>query len=190
MVRGCRRLTSAPRCSKCNQYIFFTANLLVKGLICQEVYSRRLLQLSLGLDPSLLSDEVGQTLQIPAAAVVGGSVALAVEKLEGWESLDTEPTAEFLLGIGVNLCDLDVLRGCEGAGEFLVNGGEVLAVAAPWSKELDKRGLARLQDDAVEVVWDEVEYRGLGGHGGCQAGEHKALEEDHDCCNWSCLGSI
>lgn len=177
----CRRLTSTPRCSECNQNVLVTTNLLAKCRIRQVSHRRGLLQLLLGLDASLLGDEVGQALQIPAAAVVDGFIALAIEELEGGESLDTESTAKFLLCIGVNLCDLDVLGECEGAGEVLVDGGEVLAVAAPWCKELDKCWLAGLEDDAVEVIWDEVEDRGLGSYNGCQAGEHEALNEDHYC---------
>lgn len=95
--------------------------------------------------------------------------------------MDTEPTAKFLLSIGVNLCDLDVLGGGEGAGEVLVHWGEVLAVAAPWGEELDKCWLAGFENDAVEVVWDKVEDCGLGGYNGRQAGEHEALDEDHYC---------
>lgn len=176
------KLTSTPRSSECNKDVLVTTNLLVESRVRQVSYGGRLLNLLLGLDTSLLGDEVGQTLQIPTTAVVGGCLALAIEELERGESLDAKPAAEALLGVGVDLGDLDlVLGGLEGGGELLVDGSQVLAVAAPWREELDERGLAGLQDELVEVIGDQVEDGGLGSHGGCQAGEHEALEKDHYC---------
>jgi hypothetical protein len=45
----------------------------------------------------------------------------------------------------------------EDGSKLFVNGGEVLAVAAPGSEELYESGLAGLKDDIVEVGGREVD---------------------------------
>jgi len=101
--------------------------------------------LLLGLNASLLGDEIGKGIEITAAIVVGGLIANAIEEFESREALNAEALAEIPLSVGIDLRDLDLVLGVlEGGGELLVNGRKVLAVAAPGSKELDERGLARL----------------------------------------------
>ena len=100
------------------------------------------LQLSLGLNTGLLSDKLGQALEIASAVVIFGLIALSIEPLESRETLDTESLAKGLLGISVHLGDLDVLRGRVDTSELLVDRCEGLAVAAPRGEEFDQSGLA------------------------------------------------
>ena len=59
--------------------------------------------------------------------------------------------------IRIDLCNADLVAGVlEDGGEFFVDGGEVLAVAAPRGKELYEGGLAGLEDNIIEVGGVEV----------------------------------
>jgi len=53
----------------------------------------------------------------------------------------------------------------EDSGELFVNGGKVLAVTAPWSKEFYEGRLARLEDDVIEVGGFKVDDGGCCGEG-------------------------
>jgi hypothetical protein len=60
--------------------------------------------------------------------------------------------------VRIDLCDCDLVRSVlEHGGKLLVDGSEVLAVAAPWSEELYEGRLARLEDDIAKVGGGEVE---------------------------------
>jgi len=162
------RRTSAPRRGESNNNILVLSDLLREARVVQENDLARQLALDLGLDRRLLIDELGQALEIAAAAVVGGLIALAVEPLQCREPRDAVLLAERLMLVGIDLGDCDLARGMlEARGELLVYGSEVLAVPAPRREELDERGLARVEHDVVEVGGREVDY----GVGGCEGRE-------------------
>lgn len=72
--------------------------------------------------------------------------------------MDAILLAQLFLGIGVDLCDCDLVLGeLEGCGELFVDGSKSLAVATPRSKEFDEGRLARVGDEGVEVVGLEVD---------------------------------
>jgi hypothetical protein len=132
-------------------------------LVVEEGDSARELALDLGLEGRLLVDELIQTLEITAALVVLGLVALSIEPLQCRESSDAKALAQGLVLVGIDLCDRDLAGGAlEPGSKLLVDGSEVLAVSAPRSEEFDKRGLARLQDDFIEVLRCEVNDGGCG----------------------------
>ena len=162
-------------------------NLGGESLIVQKENTAGGFSLLPGLDARLVADKGAQPLQIPSTLVIGRGVARAIEPLERGEALDAKPLSQRLLGVGVDLCDLDLVLGeLKDAGELLVDGGEVLAVAAPGCEELDERGLSGLEDDVVEVVGDQVDDGRLGGDCCRQAGEHEAFEEH--CGGWEVQG--
>lgn len=92
--------------------------------------------------------------------------------------MDVESVAERLLSIGIDLCNLHLVLGVlKVGGKFLVDGGEVLAMATPRGEELDEGRLARLQDHIVEIGGNEVEDGRLGSYDSREAGYHKAANE-------------
>lgn len=148
-----RPLTSAPRGGERNQRILVTANVRLEVVVRQHLHLARRRRLLLGDDARLFGDECAQAVQVPPALVVLRFVALPIEPFEGREALNAEPRPERLFRIGVDLRDRDlVLPRFEAGGEFLVDGRQALAVAAPWREEFDKGGLAGVDDDVVEVV--------------------------------------
>jgi hypothetical protein len=168
------RRTSAPRRSEGNKNILVLSNLLLEALVVQVGDSAGQLALDFGLDRRLLCDELGQALEVTAALVVLGLVALAIEPFQRGESSNTEALAQGLVFVRIDLCDRDLASGVlETGGELLVDGGEVLAVSAPRGEELDKGGLARLQNDIVEVLGCEVDNRGCGRGGGGKGGQQR-----------------
>ncbi|THW90286.1 tRNA pseudouridine synthase B [Aureobasidium pullulans] len=174
-------LTSTPRGGEGNNDILVTTNLGLESLVVQhlDVAGSDGLLLLL-LEASLLGDEGRETLEVSAAVVVLGSIALSVEPLEGREALDTESTAQFLVGIGVDLCNVDLVLGkLEGRSKLFIDGSKSLAVATPGGKELDKRGLSRLENNVVKVLGDEVDD-GRGGRSASQ-GERCDQSESHVC---------
>jgi len=135
--------TSAPGSCESDQNILVLADLLLEALVVKESDGAGKLALDLGLDGGLLGDELGQALEITATFVVLRLVALSVEPLQCREPSDAEALAQGLVLVCINLCNRDLASGVlETGGELLVNGGEVLAVAAPWGKELDEGRLA------------------------------------------------
>lgn len=164
-----RGRTSAPGRSESDKNILVLSNLLLEALVVQVGDSAGQLALGLGLDGRLLRDELGQALEITAALVVLRLVALSVEPLQCGESRNAEALAQGLVLIRINLRDGDLASGVLEAGsELLVDGREVLAVAAPRGEEFDKGGLARLQNDFIEVLGCEVDNGGCGSKGGEQ----------------------
>ena len=145
--------TTTPRCCKCNQYILVPTNLALKCLIRKHLYRTRRLLLAPSLDPSLLIDELGQTLQIPSPIVVLGITALlAVEPLQRREALHPEPLAQRLVLISVYFGDRDLVPGVSEIGsKLLEDRSKVLAVATPWRKEFNKSGLGGGEDDLIKV---------------------------------------
>lgn len=147
------KLTSTPRGGERNQRILVRSNLLLEAGVRQHLHGTGRRLLDLGLDARLVRDEAAQAVQIPSTLIVGRLVALPIEPLQSREALHAESSAQVLLGIGVDFGDRDLVLGeLEGAGELLVDGGEVLAVAAPWCEEFDEGGFAGLEDDIVEVA--------------------------------------
>lgn len=174
------QLTATPRRSKGDEDVFVLANRLGERLIGQHENIARQLSLLLGLDTRLLGDESCEAVKVAAGLVILGRIALAIEELEGWVSLDAEPLANALLRVAVDLCDLDlVLRMLQGECELFVHGGELLAVAAPRGEELDESGLPGVEDHIVEVLGDEVQDGRLGRGRGREGGEDEVLDE-HD----------
>ena len=143
-VKESERLTSAPRSSKSNESVLFATNGFLEDLVGKHINWAWHLKLALGLDASLLSDEVGQAVQIASTIVVDRLIALSIKKLECGESLNTESLSKGLLGIGVDLGNLNVLGGCKDTGELLVDGSKVLAVATPGSREGDNDVFCRV----------------------------------------------
>jgi len=137
------------------------------------------LKLLLGLDTSLFNNEVGQTLQITARLVFLRLCALSIEELEGRETLDTESLAKLALGVGIDLCNLDVLGMFVGVCKILPNGSKLLAVTTPRSEELDEGGLAGLENDVVKVGGEQLDDGGFSCDGGGESAEHEALDENH-----------
>lgn len=155
--------TSTPWGGEGNENMLVTANFLGEGRVREHDDAALGGGLLLGLDTGLLRDESREALEVTAAVVVARLIALAIEPLEGWKALNTEALSEISLGVGVDLGDLDlVICKLENVGQVLIDGGESLAVAAPRGEELDESRLARLQDDGVEVVWQEIEDCRLG----------------------------
>jgi hypothetical protein len=173
-------LTSTPRGGEGDNDILVATNLGLEGLVVQHLDIAGSSGLLLLLEASLLRDKGGQTLKISAAVVVLGSVALSIEPFESREALDTESTAELLVGIGINLGDGDlVVCELECRGQLLVDGSQGLAVATPRGEELDQSGLSRLEDNVVKVLGDEVDD-GRGGRSASQ-GEGSNQSESHVC---------
>lgn len=172
--------TATPGSGEGHQDVLVTANVLLKGGVSEHDYLARRRHLLLRPDARLFGDEGRKALQVPPAVVLGRLVALAVEPLQRRETLHAEALAQSPLGIGVDLCDLDLVLGeFERLGELLVNGSEILAVAAPRGEELDEGRLSGLEDDLIEIIRDEVENGRFGGSGGRKAGEHEALDKHH-----------
>lgn len=173
-------LTSTPRGGEGDNDILVTTNLGLEGLVVQHLDVAGSNGLLLLLQASLLGNEGRQTLEVSATVVVGGSVALSVEPLEGREALNTESTAKLLVGIGINLCDGDlVLCEFECRGQLLVDRSQSLAVTTPGGEELDQSRLSRLEDNVVEVLRDEVDD-GRGGRCASQ-GKGSNQSESHVC---------
>ena len=128
------------------------SNGLVESLIVQLSDVTGELELLLGLDATLLSDEGTQALQITTRLVIDRLIALSIKVLQGRETLNTESLAQRPLSVGVNLGDLDLVLGmfkCK--GELLVDGSKSLAVSTPRGKEFDESRLAGLKNDLVKV---------------------------------------
>lgn len=180
-MRGARKLTSTPRRSKCHQDIRLAQLFRERTIRQQNNITRRLNRL-LDLRAGLLLHELGQALEITAAVVVYGLVADAIKPLQCRESLDLEALSEVLVGVGVDLGDVDVAA-LEGGAELLVDRSEALAVTAPWGEELDERGLARLEDYFIEVLGKEVENvrGGDGAEEEGQGGGEDVGEGNHGC---------
>ncbi len=70
--------------------------------------------------------------------------------VEGWESSDVVAGGH-VVGSGVHLHDLDILTG-HLLAKFVVNWGELFAVAAPWGVELDEDVLLAVGDEGLEVL--------------------------------------
>lgn len=120
--------------------------------------------LLLGLNTSLLNDKVGQAINITARVVLHRLLAFSIKELERGKSLDAESLSKVSLRVGIDLCDLDLVIGkLKGLGQLLVNGGKVLAVAAPGSEELDQCGLSG-EDELVKVGRDQIDNRRFGSH--------------------------
>jgi len=132
-----------------------------------------------GPDTSLLRDEGRESIQVTAAIVLCRLLALAIEPFQRGEALNPKALAQRLLGIGIDLGDLDLVGKLKGLCELLVNGGKVLAMPAPGGEELDESWLSGLQDDIVEVFGNEVKDGRFGGSNSREAREHEALDEDH-----------
>lgn len=127
--------------------------MLLKRRIRQHLHCARRSLLRLRLDACLIRDEAAQAVQIPSTLIVGGLVALSIEPLQRGKALHAEAPAQILLSIGIDLGDCHlVFSELEVGGEFLVDWGEILAVAAPRGEELDEGGFAGLEDDVVEVA--------------------------------------
>lgn len=171
----CRSLTSTPRGSEGNNDVLVTANLGLEGLVVQHLDIAGCDSLLLGTNARLLGDESRQTVKISTAVVVLGGVALSIEPFEGREALNAESAAKLLVGIGVDLCNGNLLL-CKlkGSGQLLVDWGESLAVAAPRGEELDQSRLSRLEDDIIEVVRDEIND----GRGGRSAHQGERRSQD------------
>jgi hypothetical protein len=167
-----RQHTSAPRRSEGNKYILVLSNPLLEALVVKVGDSAGQLALCLRLDRGLLGDELAQALEITATLVVLRLVALSIEPLQCGESSDAKALAQRLVLICIDLRDRDLASGVlETGSELLVDGGEVLAMTAPRSEELDEGRLARLQDDFIEVLGCELDDGGCGRRSGGKGGE-------------------
>jgi hypothetical protein len=168
--------TTAPRCCESNENILLAANGLVECPVGKHGDLAHDLA-RLGLDARLIGDELSQALDVSAPVIILGVFALAVEPLQCWEALDTKLASEIFVFIGVDLANHQlVFCELEALGELLVNGGKGFAVAAPRGEELDKRGLARLEDYIIEVAGDQIE------NGGAGAGTNHHEGGEDDCC--------
>lgn len=173
-------LTSTPGRGESDKDVLVATNLRLEALVVQHDNLGRGLALDLWLNARLILNEGAQALQIAAALVILGGVALAIEPLEGGEALDAKLLAQRAVRVGVDLCHADlVLCVLEHAAQLLPHGRQVLAVPAPRREEFDQRWLARLEHDVVEVVGDEVEDGGAGGR--AEQGE-PAEDREADHC--------
>jgi hypothetical protein len=173
-------LTSAPRSSKGNKDVLVTANSLGEGSIVEIGNLAGHLKLLLGLDTGLLSNEVGQAVQVTARLVLLGLCTLSIEELESRETLNLKSLAELTLGVGVDLCNLNLVLGVlVGVCKVLPDGSKLLAVTAPRSEEFDEGGLAGLENDVVKVGGEQFDDGGFSCDGGGEGAEHEALDENH-----------
>lgn len=146
-------LTSAPRRSESNQHILVATNGRLPRRLSQHLDLTRLLLWSTRLNARLLRNERRQALQIPTTFVVLGLVTLAIEPLQGRESLDTKSLSKISMFVRINLSHSHLVLGeLESLSELLIDGCEVLAVATPRGEEFNKSGLSGLEDDIVEVL--------------------------------------
>lgn len=167
-----KQLTSAPWRSKSNQNILVTTNNGLERGVVQELNLANLLLRGTGLNASLLGDEGRQALEITTTLVFLRLVTLAIEVLNSGEALNAEALAQVAVRISVDLANGNlVLSESKDTSKLLVNRGESLAVTAPGGEELNKRGLAGLQDDVVEVLGDEVDDSGAGVGEAAERGE-------------------
>jgi len=105
------------------------ANRLIELLVIQHNHTALNLCPSFRLDTALLRDELCERLEITTTIVVYRFLALAIEPFQRWKALDAKPATKFLVCVGVDFGDADlVLDGGEVCGEFFPDGGEVLAV--------------------------------------------------------------
>jgi len=177
--------TSAPWGSEGDEDVLVLSDLLLEALVIEEGNLAGQLALDLRLQAGLLCDELAQALEVTSAVVVGGLVALSIEPLERREARDAVVLAQGFVLVCVDLCDRDLVRGVlEHGGKLLVDGSEVLAVAAPRSEELYEGRLARLQHDIAKVGGGEVED----GFGGDERGQQRnrcgyQVLEQHVVCS-------
>jgi hypothetical protein len=160
--------------------VLVTANGLGKGSVVEVRNLAGHLKLLLRLNTSLLSNVVGQALQITAGLVLLGLCALSIEELESRETLDSESLAKLTLGVGVDLCNLDLVLGMlVSVCKVLPDGCKLLAVAAPRGEKFDKGRLAGLENDVVKVGGEQFDDGGFSCDGGGEGTEHEALDENH-----------
>merc|ERR1719310_1092087 len=101
-------------------------------------------------------DELLERRQVAPALVVLALLVGRVEILDRRVAPNAVLVAERLAGRrAVNVSDED-LRGIRALSQGVPIGLHLLAVASPRRKELDKRGLARLQDLLIKVVGREL----------------------------------
>ena len=110
--------------------------------------SESLVVLGLLLEPLL------EVLELSATVVIDGCVlgTLRVE-LEGGVSSDIDSID--LVGGGVHLGDGEASHVLEVSSELVPDGGELLAVAAPWGVELDEDIVVVVGNDLLEVLPDD-----------------------------------
>ena len=149
--------TSTPWRSESDKNILVTVDSLLEVGVGQHLDAALCGLCLFWLDAGLLRNECLQTLEISAAVVVDWFRTLAIEPLESRESLDAKAATKLLVLVRIDLGDYQlVFLRLECTGQFIVNGGQSLAVTAPWSEELDESGLARLEDNVVKVGREEV----------------------------------
>jgi hypothetical protein len=178
---GGLELTSTPRRSESNKHVLLASNLLLERRVVQHLNVAGSGFLRLGFHASLLLHESSQALEIAAALIV---LDFAIrEPLQRREALHAVLAAELFVGVGIDFGDGHFVRVLESAGELLVDGREGLAMPAPGGEELDESGFARVEDDVVEVVGEQVlDCRGGGGAGDGERRGEELGDADHCCC--------
>lgn len=180
VARKWEELTSTPGSSKGNKNVLVTANGLGEGSIVEVGNLAGHLKLLLGLDTSLLSNESGQALQVTAGLVLLGLCTLSIKELESRETLNSESLAELTMGVGVDLCNLDLALGrLVGVCKILPDGSKLLTMATPWGEEFDEGRLAGLENDVVKVGGEQFDDGGFSCNDGGEGAEHEALDENH-----------
>ena len=115
----------------------------------------------MGLDSSGVLLEPGlETVEVSATLVVDGGVlgSLGVE-LDGGVAANVDSID--LVGGGVHLGDGEVRDVLVVSGELVVDGSELLTVAAPWGVELNEDIVVVVNDELSELLADE-DLHGLG----------------------------
>ena len=141
--------------------MLITTSNLVERLIIQHLNLTRLLLRHTRLHPSLLSDKPRQAVKVPTPLVVLRLVTLPIKPLQRREPLDAKALAQLAVLVRIDLAHADLVAdGGERLADFLVDGSESLAVAAPGGEELHQSWFAGFQHDAVEVLGGQI------GHGG------------------------
>lgn len=95
-------------------------------------------------------DELHHGLERPGAVVLDHLVVALGVQLEGWEAGDFGVLQ--LVSCGVHLGDYNVIVILEVFADFVVDGGELFTVSAPWGVEFDQHVLVGVQGHFVEVV--------------------------------------
>ncbi|KAF1747809.1 hypothetical protein GCK72_024275 [Caenorhabditis remanei] len=107
-----------------------------------------------GSSSSVLSvgvEELGESFDGTVSGVVDDLVGSSWEELDGWEGLDLDILDLKIIHLGNN----DALVISVLLSELVPGWGELLAVSAPWSVELDEDVLGVVTGDLFEVLSDK-----------------------------------
>ena len=132
--------------------------MLAEGRVRQHLHGAGSRLIALGFGASLVLHKLCEAFKVSTAIVIFGFVTLAIEPLQGRETLNSKPPTEVFVFVGVDFPNRNFIRGgSERLSELLIDRGEILAVTTPRGKEFHQGWFARVENYIVEVRRDKVE---------------------------------